>query len=108
LFGDVTFLIFGAALLGPALDHASWLIALIAVIVVAEAHPPQGRDDPAPDIRDDRSVGDRPRDHGSATATRYARCYESYQRGAPAVAESVTTPDHRTGGAPNPNTGPPA
>ena len=30
--GDVTFLIFGAVLLGPALKHVSWQIALYAVL----------------------------------------------------------------------------
>jgi NhaP-type Na+/H+ or K+/H+ antiporter len=32
LLGGVTFLIFGAALLGPALEHVSWQIALYAVL----------------------------------------------------------------------------
>jgi NhaP-type Na+/H+ or K+/H+ antiporter len=32
LLGGVTFLIFGAVLLGPALDHLSWQIALYAVL----------------------------------------------------------------------------
>jgi NhaP-type Na+/H+ or K+/H+ antiporter len=146
LLGGVTFLIFGAVLLGPALKHLSWQIALyavlsltlirilpvavamirtgaqrptvsflgwfgprglasivFAVIVVEEAHLPG-----AATILTTTyvTIGLSVIAHGitaAQLARRYARWYESHSRDHLPVMESLSTPDHRTRGAPNRN-----
>ena len=148
LLGGVTFLIFGAVLLGPALEHVSWQIALYAVLSLTRgSHAAcRDRDDPhrrscahrrlprlvwparsrIDRVRSDRRRGGPPargRDDPATTyvtiglsviahgitaaplAKRYARWYESHPRDTLAGMESVPAPDHRTRGAPNPDTG---
>ncbi len=43
LLDTVTFLVFGAVLLGPALEHVSWQIALYALLSLTVADAPGGR-----------------------------------------------------------------
>jgi sodium/hydrogen antiporter len=146
LLGGVTFLIFGAALLGPALEHVTWQVALyavlsltvvrmlpvavamigtgarlptvgflgwfgprglasivFAVIVVEEAHLPGANTILATTYV---TIGLSVLAHGitaAPLAARYARWYESHQRGGLTAMESVATPDHRTRGAPHPD-----
>jgi NhaP-type Na+/H+ or K+/H+ antiporter len=148
LLGGVTFLFFGAVLLGPALEHVSWRIALyavlsltlarmlpvavatirtgarlptvgflgwfgprglasivFAVIVVQEAHLPGAETILATTYV---TIGLSVLAHGitaAPLARRYARWYESQPRDRRPVMESVPTPDHRTRGGLNPNTG---
>jgi NhaP-type Na+/H+ or K+/H+ antiporter len=147
LLGGVTFLVFGAVLLGPALEHVSWQIALyavlsltlirmlpvavamigtgaraptvgflgwfgprglasivFAVIVVEEAYLPGAETILATTYV---TIGLSVIAHGitaAPLARRYARWYEAHSRERP-VMESVPTPDHRTRGTPNPNSG---
>jgi NhaP-type Na+/H+ or K+/H+ antiporter len=148
LLGGVTLLIFGAVLLGPALEHVSWQIALyavlsltlvrmlpvavamigsgarmptvgflgwfgprglasivFAVIVVVEAHLPAAQ---TILVTTYVTIGLSVMAHGftaAPLARRYARWYESHLRDRLPAMENVSTPDHRTRGAPNPNTG---
>jgi NhaP-type Na+/H+ or K+/H+ antiporter len=148
LLGGVTFLIFGAVLLGPVLKHVTWQIALyavlsltvvrmlpvavamtgsgarlptvgflgwfgprglasivFAVIVVEEAHLPGANTILATTYV---TIGFSVIAHGitaAPLARRYARWYESHPRDHLPRMESEPTPDHRTRGAPNPDTG---
>jgi sodium/hydrogen antiporter len=147
LLGGVTFLIFGAVLLGPALEHVSWQIALyavlsltlvrmlpvaiamirtgargptvgflgwfgprglasivFAVIVVEEAQLPGAE---TILLTTYLTIGLSVVAHGltaAPLAERYARWYESHLRERLPAMESIPAPDHRTRGAPTPDT----
>ena len=147
LLGGVTFLIFGAVLLGPALKHVSWQIALyavlsltlirmlpvavamigtgartptvgflgwfgprglasivFAVIVVEEANLPGAE---TILLTTYLTIGLSVLAHGltaAPLAKRYAHWYETHLRERLPAMESLPTPNHRTRGAPTPET----
>ena len=81
---------------------------MFAVIVVEEAHLPGAE---TILLTTYVTIGLSVIAHGitaAPLAKRYARWYESHQRGTLPAMESVPAPDHRTRGAPNPDTGAPA
>ncbi len=81
---------------------------MFAVIVVEEAHLPGAE---TILLTTYVTIGLSVIAHGltaAPLAERYARWYESHPRDTPPAMESVPTPDHRTRGAPHPDTGAPA